>query len=162
MRHDPDRLQTLRQCLILESSAEQAYDDLARMLAASLDVPVVLVNLLDEHRDWFKAAVGLDLRESPAATSLCEVFFQSEDAVIVVSDTLLDTRFAQNPRVQGPPGVRFYAAARLALGGHTLGTLCAYDVKPRQIGQDQLESLRLLAEAAMALLRQRLSAAQVG
>lgn len=155
MRQDPDRLLALRQCLILESSAEQAYDDLARMLATSLAVPMVMVNLLDEHRDWFKAAVGMPTTESPAATSFCEIFFHTEHDLVVVPDTLLDARFARHPLVQGPPGVRFYAAARLALDGQILGTLCAYDLQPRQIGTEQLQQLRTLAEAAMALMRQR-------
>ena len=154
MRRDPARLQALRQCLILESSAEQAYDDLARMLATSLDVPMVMVSLLDEHRDWFKAAVGTGLTESSADTSFCEVFFRSDEAVIVVPDTLQDERFARHPLVQGPPGVRFYAAARLVVDGHTLGTLCAYDLKPRQISAAQLGQLAVLAQAAMARLRQ--------
>jgi GAF domain-containing protein len=57
--------------------------------------------------------------------------------------------------VAGPPHVRFYAAARLALDGQTLGTLCAYDLRPRQINAAQLQSVRDLAQAALHLLRQR-------
>jgi GAF domain-containing protein len=156
MRQDPARLQALRQSLLLASTAEQAYDDLARMLASCLGVPMVMVSLLDEHRDWFKAAVGTTRCESPASTSFCEAFFHTDQDLIVVEDTLLDPRFAQHPLVLGPPGVRFYAAARLALGGHTLGTLCAYDLAPQAISVAQVQQLRALAEAAVGLMRQRL------
>ena len=155
MRQDPARLQALRQCLILESSAEQAYDDLAHLLATSLDVPLVMVSLLDAERDWFKAAVGTLLTESPASTSFCETFFHTDQEVIVVEDTHLDPRFTQHSLVLGPPHVRFYAAARLALNGQTLGTLCAYDLRPRQLSADQLALVRSLAEAAVQLLHQR-------
>lgn len=158
MREDPDRLQALRQCLILESSAEQAYDDLVRLLATSLDMPLVMVSLLDAERDWFKAAVGSTLTESPASTSFCERFFHTAHDLIVVEDTMLDAHLASHPLVLGPPHVRFYAAARLALDGQTLGTLCAYDLRPRQLSTDQLLLVRTLAEAAMDLLRQRLPA----
>lgn len=155
MRQDPARLQALRQCLILESSAEQAYDDLAHLLATGLDVPLAMVSLLDGERDWFKAAVGTLMTESPAATSFCEIFFNTRLDVIVIEDTHLDARFVHHPLVQGPPHVRFYAAARLALNGHTLGSLCAYDLRPRQMSADQLVLVRSLAEAAIQLLRQR-------
>ena len=156
MRQDPARLQALRQCLILESSAEQAYDDLAHLLATGLDVPLAMVSLLDAERDWFKAAVGTLMTESPAALSFCEIFFHTRLDVIVIEDTHLDARFVHHPQVQGPPHVRFYAAARLALHGHTLGTLCAYDLRPRQMSADQLMLVRSLAEAAIQLLHQRL------
>lgn len=63
MRHDPSRLAELRRRLILDSSRERAYDDLARLLASSLEVPIAMVNLLDSERDWFKSCVGLPLTE---------------------------------------------------------------------------------------------------
>ena len=155
MRKDPARLVELRRLLLLDSSAEQAYDDLARLLATGLDVPITIVNLLDAERDWFKAAVGLPVRESPATSSFCEAFFETEDAVVVVPDTTRDARFMANPLVTGAPFVRFYAAARLAVGGHTVGTLCSYDVRPREISAEQVERLQALAGAVVELIGRR-------
>lgn len=152
MRTDLDRLAHLRQLLILDSSPERAYDDLVRLLAAGLEVPISMVNLLDSSRDWFKASVGISQQESPVATSFCEVLLNSPDEVIVVSDTLQDSRFASHPLVAGSPHIRFYAAARLAIRGHTVGTLCAYDMVPRQISVAQIEQLRALAAAVIELL----------
>ena len=156
MRKNQQRLDELRRCLVLESSAEQAYDDITHLLASSLGVPMVMVSLLDEERDWFKSAVGTPLHESPANTSFCEAFFHSGEAVILAEDTLLDSRFAGHPLVRGAPHVRFYAAARLEVNGQTVGTLCAYDVQPRKLSADQIAHLKLLAESAMDLLRRRL------
>ena len=156
MRNDSDRLAKLRQCLVLDTAPEQAFEDLARVLASGLDVPIAMVNLLDADRDWFKAVVGLPATESPASTSFCEVFFHCDKDLLVVPDTQLDPQFAGHPLVIHPPHVRFYAAARLVAGGHTLGTLCAYDVRPRSISVDQIEQMRTLAAAAMVLLQQRL------
>ena len=155
MRKDPARLAELRRLLLLDSSAERAYDDLARLLATSLDVPITMVNLLDAERDWFKSAVGLPTREAPAATSFCEAFFDTPEDVVVVPDTVYDPRFMANPLVTGAPFVRFYAAARLAVGGHTVGTLCAYDLRPREISAEQVQRLQALASAAVELLGQR-------
>lgn len=156
MRNDADRLATLRSLLILESTPEQAYDDIARALAAGLDVPITMVNLLDENRDWFKACIGLPVSESPATGSFCQVMFDSTEQTIVVPDTTIDPRFADNPFVRGDPNVRFYAASRLVVDGHTVGTICAYDFKPRQLSAEQIDTMHALAEAATKMLVARL------
>lgn len=155
MRKSFERLEELRRCLILESSAEQVYDDITRLLANSLGVPIVMVSLLDEDRDWFKSAVGTPLVASPASTSFCEAFFHNDEPVIVVEDTRLDPRFAEHPLVLDEPNIRFYAAARLEVNGQTVGTLCAYDVQPRRVSADQIAQLKSLADSAMDLLRRR-------
>ena len=152
MRQDPSRLAELRRHLILDSSHERAYDDLTRLLATSLEVPIAMVNLLDSERDWFKSCIGLPVSESPASTSFCETIFSTSQDVIVVEDTLQDPRFATHPLVVNAPFVRFYAAARLTSGGHTLGTLCAYDTRPRQIAAGQIAQMRTLATAVMVLI----------
>ena len=152
MRQDPSRLAELRRHLILDSSRERAYDDLTRLLATSLEVPIAMVNLLDSERDWFKSCIGLPVSESPASTSFCETIFSTSQDVIVVEDTLQDPRFATHPLVVNAPFVRFYAAARLTSGGHTLGTLCAYDTRPRQIAAGQIAQMRTLATAVMVII----------
>ena len=145
----------MQRIAILDSSPERAYDDITRLLATTLAVPITMVNLLDEERDWFKSCVGLQQTQSPRVTSFCEAFFHSESDLIVVEDTLTDARFAAHPLVVGRPFVRFYAAARLLVRGQTVGTLCAYDVVPRQIKPEQVEQMRTMAGAVIELLRLR-------
>lgn len=155
MRNDPSRLAVLRRQLLLDSTAERAFDDITRLLAESLDVPIAIVNLLDADRDWFKSCVGLPQQQSAATTSFCEVFFQATDDVIVVEDTLNDARLATHPMVLGEPFVRFYAAARLTVEEQTVGTLCAYDLKPRKISTEQISQLQTLANAVVASIKAR-------
>ena len=155
MRHDPSRLAELQRIAILDSSPERAYDDITRLLATTLAVPITMVNLLDDERDWFKSCVGLQQTQSPRVTSFCEAFFHSDSDLIVVEETLADARFAAHPLVVGRPFVRFYAAARLLVRGQTVGTLCAYDVVPRQIKPEQVEQMRTMAGAVIELLRLR-------
>ncbi len=155
MRDDPARLAQLRSLLILDSSPQRAYDDITRLLASALAVPITMVNLLDAQRDWFKSCVGLPQTESPAATSFCEAFFNSSSDLIVAEDTLLDERFRQHPLVAAAPFIRFYAAARLVLNGQTVGTLCAYDVQPHRVTPEQLNQLRTMAGAVVELFSQR-------
>jgi GAF domain-containing protein len=156
-RGDPARLAQLRRLCVLDSSAERAYDDITRLLATELAVPITMVNLLDEERDWFKSCFGVQQTQSPAVTSFCEMFFTSRSDLIVVNDTLRDERLAQHPLVVGRPFIRFYAAARLVVGGQTVGTLCAYDVEPREITPDQVQHLRQMAAAVVEFLRQRIA-----
>jgi GAF domain-containing protein len=141
--------------MVLDTPAESVYDDFTRLLARNLDVPIAMVNLLDAHRDWFKSCVGLDLTESAAATSFCESLFGTPDDLVVVPDTLLDPRFADHPFVRDAPNIRFYAGARLAVDGLTVGTLCAYDLKPKHVSTLQLDHMRALAQAVIATLRAR-------
>jgi len=160
MRNDPTRLAELRRLAVLDSSPERAYDDITRLLATTLAVPITLVNLLDEHRDWFKSCNGIQQTESPKITSFCEAFFNSTSDLIVVEDTLLDPRFADHPFVVGRPFVRFYAAARLVVRGQTVGTLCAYDMQPRRLAAQQVDHLRAMAAAVVELLGARTAARQ--
>ena len=69
LRHDPARIAELQRIAILDSSPERAYDDITRLLATTLAVPITMVNLLDEERDWFKSCVGLQQTQSPKVTS---------------------------------------------------------------------------------------------
>jgi GAF domain-containing protein len=160
MRNDPDRLAALRRAMILDTTPERAYDDITRLLATALDVPIALVNVLDEARDWFKSRVGIAQTQSSLATSLCEAFFTEATDLIVVEDTHLDPRFNTNPLVTGQPFVRFYAAARLVVAGQTIGTLCVYDLKPKSLDAEQLDQLRTMAATAIAMLKQRSRPAQ--
>ena len=158
MRKDPIRLAELRRQLILDSSVEKAYDDITKLMSESLDVPIAMINFMDADRDWFKSRVGFPLTESPIETSFCESFFNSDKDVIVVPDTLQSEQFRQHSLVTGEPHVRFYAAARLVVNGQTLGTLCAYDLRPRQLSPEQIDHLKALTLSVFELLQSRTNA----
>lgn len=155
MRNNPERLQALKSLALLDTTAEVAYDDLTRTLAQTFGVPIAMVNLLDADRDWFKSCIGVSLAESPAETSFCEIFFHCDDDLLVIPDTLADPVFSSHPLVVGAPFIRFYASARLAVAGHTVGTLCIYDVQPKQVSAEQIETLRVLRLATMEVLARR-------
>ena len=158
MRKDPIRLAELRRQLILDSTVEKAYEDITRLMSESLDVPIAMINFMDAERDWFKSRVGFPLTESSADSSFCESFFSSDKDVIVVPDTLQSEQFSQHPLVTGEPHVRFYAAARLVVNGQTLGTLCAYDMQPRQLLPEQIDNLKALTLAVFELVQSRTKA----
>ncbi len=142
---EAQRLQALRELLILDTPPEERFDRIARFAAEEFEVPTALVSLVDAERQWFKAKVGFTPCESPRSTSFCgHAILQDEP--LVVEDALLDPRFADNPLVVGEPFIRFYAGAPLRLpGGARVGTLCLIDAKPGRldrIGRSILSTLR--------------------
>ena len=94
-------------------------------------------------------------RETPREVAFCNYNIQSEE-VMVVEDATADPRFADNPLVTGPPGIRFYAGAPLVTeGGHALGSLCVIDTKPRSLSAGDRATLETLAAVVVDAMTMR-------
>ncbi|ADL00288.1 sensor histidine kinase [Brevundimonas subvibrioides] len=155
--NETERLAALRAYDILDSEREQGFDDIVKLASAVCDAPIAVVNLIDRGRQWFKAEVGLGVRETPLETSLCAHALLQEDGM-VVPDATLDPRFECNPLVSPEGGLRFYAGRLLkSRDGYVLGTLCVLDTKARPQGLTprQEETLEILARQVMSLLELR-------
>lgn len=70
-----------------------------------------MITLVDDHAAIVKSADGQVPATQPRDLSFCGHTILG-DAPLVVSDTLLDERFADNPQVVGDPGVRFMPVSR--------------------------------------------------
>lgn len=155
------RLQALRALQILDTPREERFDRLTRITRHILQVPIVMVSLVDEERRWVKSSQGLEASEIPREISFCaHAILEAE--VFVVPDASLDARFADNPMVAGAPNIGFYAGAPLVLDdGQRVGTLCAMDYQPRELSAEQLALLLDLAQVVVDELqiRSALSAA---
>lgn len=149
------RLEALRQYQVLDTPPEEGFDDLARIAAQICGTPIALVSLVDEHRQWFKARVGIEAQETPRDLAFCAHAILGKD-VMVVPDASLDPRFADNPLVTGDLHVRFYAGAPLiAPDSHALGTLCVVDCEPHAFTTEQRDALQALARQAVGQLELR-------
>ena len=149
------RIAALMQCGVLDTEAEQDFDDLTRLAADLLNVPIALVSLIDRDRQWFKSKVGLDACESGRDVAFCSHAILGED-LFVVPDATRDERFHDNPFVTDPPHIRFYAGAPLrSADGFNYGTLCVIDNRPRELRDEHAEVLRGLARQATAQLELR-------
>jgi len=151
------RLTTLRSLDILDSLGEERFDRLTRMAKQMFRVPIALVSLVDENRQWFKSCVGLDVSETSRDISFCGHAILG-DEVFVISDTLKDDRFSDNPLVLEDPHIRFYAGCPIRVAnGSRIGTLCIINREPRDFCAEDEELLKDLA----AMVEQELTAVQL-
>lgn len=151
--NDEDRrLAATRSLGLWKTPPEERFDRVVRLAAAAFDVPIALIALMERDREWFKSCYGLEIREVLRDDSFCgHAIFERQP--LVVSDALLDERFADNPYVTGFPGVRFYAGHPLILrNGCCVGTLCILDVRPRHFDNVGISLLRDLSQFAIAEL----------
>ena len=150
------RLDTLRSLQILDTAPEERFDRLTRLAKRVFDVPIALVSLIDRDRQWFKSKVGLDACETSRDISFCGHAIL-DDTVFVVPNAESDPRFADNPLVTGPPGIRFYAGCPLMMAdGSKVGTLCIIDRRPRELSaEDQglLEDLARIVERELSVVQ---------
>lgn len=153
------RLEALHRYRILDTEAEEVYDNVSRLAAHLCGVPISAVSLVDEDRQWFKARVGIDTQQIPRDLSLCAHAIDGT-GVLVVPDTLQDERFADNPFAKPPSGIRFYAGAPLVTpDGYAIGTLCVMDHKPGALSPSQTETLQALSRHVVAQMEMRRAAA---
>jgi diguanylate cyclase (GGDEF)-like protein/PAS domain S-box-containing protein len=140
---------------ILDTANESDFDDLVKLAAMIFQVPIATVTIVDSHRQWFKAAVGIAVKETSREISFCTHALELK-TTLVVKNTALDERFSANPLVTGEPHIGFYAGVPLCNSDNlAIGTFCVMDRVPREFTQTNLQSLQVLANQAMRLLELR-------
>lgn len=144
--NENSRLQALVELGILDSSTEERFDRLTRLVASHFNVKTCLVSLVDKERQWFKSKFGLDPCETHRDISFCaHAILQNE--IMVVEDARRDVRFTGNPLVTGEPYIVFYAGVPLvSIDGHNIGSLCIIDDKPKRLTPKHLDALRDFAD----------------
>lgn len=151
------RQRALEDLKLLDTPAEQEFDDITLLASFICDTPIALISLVDKDRQWFKSRVGLDITETPRDIALCAHAILGDD-VFEVPDAALDKRFTDNPVVTGDLQLRFYAGVPLKTSDdHNVGTLCVIDRKPRHLSGEQRAALRALGRQIMRLVELRQS-----
>ncbi|WP_375387661.1 protein kinase [uncultured Amnibacterium sp.] len=151
------RLAAVHRFDILDSPAEDAFDDVTELLARSLRLPVALVAVVDEDRVWFKSHRGVPVPELPRS-----VFRDFAAPAGSAGRTIEDLRevpaMRDHPFVAGEPFVRGAIAANLEThDGQVIGTVLACDVVPRRFDAEEIATVEACARIVMRELELRLA-----
>lgn len=149
------RLHMLQQLRILDTPAEKEFDEIIELAAAICEVPVCVFTLVDENRQWFKACVGLDAKESPREISFCTHAILQPDDPLIIEDANEDERFKNNPLVTEDPHIVFYAGFPVLYKGAPMGTICVIDFKKRKLNALQIQAMTTFARNIGQLLQLR-------
>lgn len=154
--NEQERLRELESYEILDTIEEKDYDNLTKIASQICGTHISLVSLIDDKRQWFKSHHGLKTRETPKDYAFCAHAINKKDEIMIVPDSREDERFHDNSLVTGEPRVIFYAGVPLVTkNGHPLGTLCVIDDKPKELSDEQIDSLKALACQVIRLLELR-------
>ena len=163
---DPARLTALHATALLDSPAEPAFDRLTSLATTVLDVPVALVSLVDEDRQFFKSCIGLpepwaSLRETPLSHSFCQ-HVVAEQQPLIIEDARIHPLVRDNLAIAELDVAAYAGIPLITPEGHALGTLCVIDTQPRHWTETEVTILRELAESVMTeiALRRQTQAAE--
>lgn len=152
---EKQRLRDLERHGVIGQPSDEHFDRIVELASSIFETPITAISLVEADRQWFLARKGLEARETPRDMAFCAHAIAG-DVVLQVPDALADERFRTNPLVLSEPHIRFYAGAPLrSPDGHNLGTLCVIDREPRQLNDEQLQQLQLLADLVMRELELR-------
>jgi len=140
--NEAQRLSSLRALQILDTPPEERFDRITRLAKMFFDVPITLISLVEDERQWYKSVQGLPNCETSRDVSFCAHAMLSRE-LFIIPDALRDTRFADNPLVTGDPWIRFYAGCPLyASDGSALGSFCIIDRQARELSASEQQVLR--------------------
>ena len=153
--NEQERINALLNYQILDTFSEEEFDNITKLVATICDVPTALISLIDDKRQWFKSAVGIETTETPREISFCQYTIMGQE-IFEVPDAQLNPTFRENPFVTEAPHIRFYAGAPLTTpDGFNIGSLCVIDQVPRKLDDAQRTALTTLAKHVIVQLELR-------
>ena len=149
---DPARLAALHALALLDTPAEEAFDRLTRLAARTIRVPVALVSLVDEDRQFFKSCVGLaapwgTTRQTPLSHSFCQHVVNS-GMPLIIEDARENPLVCDNLAIADLGVIAYAGMPLITTAGEVLGSFCVIDTEPRAWNAEELDLLRDFAAAA--------------
>ncbi|WP_340105621.1 GAF domain-containing sensor histidine kinase [Rhodohalobacter sp. 8-1] len=152
--NETKRLEALRSYQILDSLPEEAFDNLTKLASEIANVPIAMINLIDENRQWTKSMVGIPekLREAPRKETVCQYTIK-EPGVTEIQNLDQDFRTSNLPSVNQEGGLRYYFGIPLVTKNkYAIGTLCVLDYEEKELSETQIDQLKIVANEVMTHL----------
>jgi PAS domain S-box-containing protein len=155
LKNELARLEKLYSYDILDMQPEDRFDDLSKLAASILNVPICLITLMDSDWQVFISNVGTDMKGNHRELAFCR-FCVVQENILEITDTMNDERVSENPIVVNDPKIRYYIGAPLIdEEGFIIGTVCGYDVQPREMSELQRSALKQITSTVMRLIHLR-------
>ncbi|WP_341862957.1 HWE histidine kinase domain-containing protein [Gymnodinialimonas sp. 57CJ19] len=140
------RLSSLARTGLMDSDKEEGFDRLSRLASRLLDVPVSLVSLVDDNRQFFKAEEGLQgpvaqSRETPLSHSFCQYVVTTEQSLSVV-DAREHPLLSDNGAIKDLNVIAYLGEPLHAPNGAVIGSFCAISDQPRTWTDEDRKILR--------------------
>ena len=116
------RIEVLRQYAVLDTLPEQELDDLTALAAQICGTPIAAISLVDEHRQWFKARLGLEMSDTPREVAFCAHTLHHRYWLIVPNAP--QDEAMSNPWSQGTRHLLLCRCALVTPEDVRLGALC--------------------------------------
>jgi class 3 adenylate cyclase len=156
--NEQERLAAVKRYDILDTPPDGAFDHITTLAARFFKVPIAIISIVDTDRIWFKSHYGVNIQQIDRDPGLCASAIL-QDTAWLVTDAKLDPRTLTNPLVAGEFGLRFYAGVQLRTSdGFNLGMICVLDKQPRQVTEEEVTTLQILAALVVDQLELRLAA----
>ena len=152
----PSRLAAVHNTGLLDTPEDERFDGFTRLAAQILDVPTVVISLVDADRQYFKSvasAIGaLHHGWNPLDATFCQdVVTKGEE--FVVPDTEKESLVAgRHVRARAYLGVPLINDDK-----QVLGALCAMDYQPRVWSSSDVATLKALRSAVMSEIQRRVA-----
>lgn len=141
------RLNYLHNLNILDTDFDENFDRITKLLQKLLDIPIVLISLVDINRQWFKSCIGLNVRETSRELSFCSNAIKDNNkSLYIINDTLKNDLYKNHDLVTGNPNIRCYIGYPISINDYNIGTICAIDNQPRNINIYDKEILTICGE----------------
>ena len=156
---EPSRLEALRLTGLMDSLPEAAFDRLARLATRILRTPVGLVSLVDDHRQFFKSAVGLtepwaSARQTPLSHSFCQ-HVVTTGRPLIVTDARREALLVGNRAISELGVIAYLGIPLVTPEGKVLGSLCVIDGFPREWDDADVETMSDLAASVASEIELR-------
>ncbi|HEU4496209.1 MAG TPA: ATP-binding protein [Flavobacterium sp.] len=144
--NEKERIEALKRYSILNTLSEDQFNDVTRLVSYICQVPLAHVGFMDEKRLWFKSTVGFEAVEMSREDTFCQHTLMGT-GLLEVPNALESELFKDDANVKGGLNVRFYAGYPLTTpDGYNIGTVCAFDTVPKELNEEQKNTLSLLAK----------------